>query len=103
MFLVGFLSFSAIVREFEQLYLSLWGYKIFTLPSNLFVIFIILISLAALLSAGLTYIQLSVEDHKWWWRSVLCAGSTALFMCIKQGQNRLPFFPDVSWLDLRSC
>ncbi|OMO89169.1 Nonaspanin (TM9SF) [Corchorus olitorius] len=80
MFLGGFLSFSAIVLELQHLYASLWGYKIFTLPSILFVMFIILILLTVILSVGLTYIQLSVEDHEWWWRSVLCGGSTAIFM-----------------------
>ncbi|XP_022732281.1 transmembrane 9 superfamily member 5-like [Durio zibethinus] len=80
MFLGGFLSFSAIVLELQHLYASLWGYKIFTLPSILFVMFIILILLTAILSVGLTYIQLSVEDHEWWWRSVLCGGSIAIFM-----------------------
>lgn len=24
--------------------------------------------------------QLAVEDHRWWWRSVMCGGSTALFI-----------------------
>ncbi|KAK0604006.1 hypothetical protein LWI29_011112 [Acer saccharum] len=28
----------------------------------------------------LTYIQLSAEDHEWWWRSIFCGGSTAIFM-----------------------
>ncbi|XP_017982411.1 PREDICTED: transmembrane 9 superfamily member 5 [Theobroma cacao] len=80
MFLGGFLSFSAIVLELQHLYASLWGYKICTLPSILFLTFIILILLTTMLSVGLTYIQLSVEDHEWWWRSVLCGGSTAMFM-----------------------
>ncbi|KAK8550792.1 hypothetical protein V6N12_039480 [Hibiscus sabdariffa] len=53
-----------------------------TLPSILFIMFIILILLTAILSVGLTYIQLSVEDHQWWWRSVLCGGSTSIFMFV---------------------
>ncbi|KAE8729406.1 Transmembrane 9 superfamily member 5 [Hibiscus syriacus] len=80
MFLGGFLPFSAIVLELQHLYASLWGYRIFTLPSILFIMFIILILLTAILSVGLTYIQLSVEDYQWWWRSVLCGGSTSIFM-----------------------
>ncbi|KAE8688726.1 Transmembrane 9 superfamily member 5 [Hibiscus syriacus] len=80
MFLGGFLPFSAIVLELQHLYASLWGYQIFTLPCILFIMFIILILLTAILSAGLTYIQLSVEDHQWWWRSALCGGSTSVFM-----------------------
>ncbi|KAH9659906.1 transmembrane 9 superfamily member 5 [Citrus sinensis] len=69
MFIVGLLSFSIIALELHHLYASLWGYKIFTLPGILFVMFIILLVLTAILSIGLTYIQLSVEDHEWWWRS----------------------------------
>lgn len=68
MFIVGLLSFSTIALELHHLYASLWGYKIFTLPGILFVMFIILLVLTAILSIGLTYIQLSVEDHEWWWR-----------------------------------
>ncbi|KDO36860.1 hypothetical protein CISIN_1g029473mg [Citrus sinensis] len=80
MFIVGLLSFSIIALELHHLYASLWGYKIFTLPGILFVMFIILLVLTAILSIGLTYIQLSVEDHEWWWRSVFRGGSTAIFM-----------------------
>ncbi|KDP33127.1 hypothetical protein JCGZ_13574 [Jatropha curcas] len=80
MFLAGLLSCSAVVLELHHLYASLWGYKICTLPSILFVTFIILMLLTAILSIGMTYIQLSAEDHQWWWRSVLCGGSPAIFM-----------------------
>ncbi|KAG7019323.1 Transmembrane 9 superfamily member 5 [Cucurbita argyrosperma subsp. argyrosperma] len=80
MFISGLLSFSAVVLELHHLYASMWGFKIFTLPSILFITFIILVVLTAILSIGLTYIQLSVEDHQWWWRSVFSGGSTAIFM-----------------------
>lgn len=79
-FLAGFFSSSAVVLELHYIYMSLWGYKVFIPPVILFAMFIILVLLTAILSVGLTYIQLSVEDHKWWWRSVWCGGSTALFM-----------------------
>ncbi|EEF38524.1 transporter, putative [Ricinus communis] len=74
-FLAGLLSCSAVVLELHHLYASLWGYKICTLPSILFVTFIILILLTAILSVGMTYIQLSAEDHQWWWRYVLLQSS----------------------------
>ncbi|XP_022142547.1 transmembrane 9 superfamily member 5 isoform X2 [Momordica charantia] len=80
MFISGLLSFSAVVLELHHLYASMWGFKIFTLPNILFITFIILVILTAILSVGLTYIQLSVEDHQWWWRSVFSGGSTAIFM-----------------------
>lgn len=71
-FISGLLSFSAVVLELHHLYASMWGFKIFTLPSILFLTFIVLAILTAILSVGLTYIQLSVEDHQWWWRYLLC-------------------------------
>ncbi|XP_065867753.1 transmembrane 9 superfamily member 5 isoform X2 [Euphorbia lathyris] len=80
MFLTGLLTCSAIVLELHHLYASLWGYKIYTLPSILFVTLIILVLITSILSIGMTYIQLSAEDHQWWWRSTLCGGSPAIFM-----------------------
>jgi hypothetical protein len=80
MFLGGLLTFSAVILELHHLYASMWGYKIYTLTSILFVTFVVLVIVTALLSVGLTYIQLVVEDHQWWWRSVLRGGSTAIFM-----------------------
>ncbi|PON52598.1 Nonaspanin [Trema orientale] len=80
MFIGGLLPFSAIVLQLHHLYASIWGYKIYTLPGILFITFAILLVLTAILSIILTYIQLSAEDHRWWWRSLLCGGSTAIFM-----------------------
>ncbi|CAL9000017.1 unnamed protein product [Prunus brigantina] len=80
MFIGGLLPFSAIALQLHHLYASMWGYKIYTLPGILFLTFIILIIMTSILTVGLTYIQLSVEDHEWWWRSVLSGGSTAIFM-----------------------
>lgn len=80
MFLGGLLPFGAIFMEFHLLCSTIWGHKIYTVPSSLLVTFIILAILTALLSVCLTYFQLAVEDHEWCWRSVLGGGSTALFM-----------------------
>ncbi|KAG8387496.1 hypothetical protein BUALT_Bualt02G0027200 [Buddleja alternifolia] len=80
MFLGGLLPFCAIAPELHNLCATIWGHKIYTSPGILLVTFIILIILTAMLSVGLTYFQLAVEDHDWWWRSVLRGGSTALFM-----------------------
>lgn len=73
MFIGGLLPFSAILIQLHHLYASMWGYRIYTLPGILFVTFVILVILTAILSVGLTYIQLSVEDHRWWWRYVALA------------------------------
>lgn len=80
MFLAGLLPFSAIVLELHHFYATIWGYKVYTSPGVLFFTFIILVVITIMLSVGLTYFQLSVEDHKWWWRSIMRGGSTAIFM-----------------------
>ena len=33
---------------------------------------------AGFICIALTYFQLAVEDHRWWWRSFLCGGSTGV-------------------------
>ncbi|KAH9605793.1 hypothetical protein KSS87_008975 [Heliosperma pusillum] len=76
----GLLPFSGVLVELHLFYASLWSYKLFTQPGVLSVTFSILICLTAVLSIGLTFIQLSAEDPRWWWRSVLRGGSTAIFM-----------------------
>ncbi|ESQ36055.1 hypothetical protein EUTSA_v10007170mg [Eutrema salsugineum] len=80
MFLGGLVPFSAVVLEWHQLYASLWGFKIYTSPGIMLFTFVVLILLSASVGIILTYIQLSGEDHEWWWRSILCGGFTAIFM-----------------------
>ena len=50
--------------------------QVYTIYSILFIVFIILIIVTAFITVALTYFQLAVEDHRWWWRSVMCGGST---------------------------
>ncbi|XP_057547974.1 transmembrane 9 superfamily member 5-like isoform X2 [Amaranthus tricolor] len=82
MFLGGLLPFSAVLVELHLFYASTWSYKLFTQPSILFINFSMLVCLTVILSVGLTYIQLSMEDPEWWWRSILRGGSTAIFMFV---------------------
>jgi hypothetical protein len=50
--------------------------QVYTIYSILFIVFIILIIVTAFITVALTYFQLAVEDHRWWWRAVMCGGST---------------------------
>ena len=72
----GFLPFSAIYIELYYIFASVWGHKVYTIYSILFIVFIILIIVTAFITIALTYFQLAVEDHTWWWRSFICGGST---------------------------
>lgn len=80
MAMAGFLPFSAIYIELYYIFASVWGHRIYTIYSILFIVFIILIIVTAFITVALTYFQLAIEDHNWWWRSVLCGGSTGIFI-----------------------
>lgn len=70
MAMAGFLPFSAIYIELYYIFASVWGHKVYTIYSILFIVFIILIIVTAFITIALTYFQLAVEDHEWWWRYV---------------------------------
>nr|XP_060638877.1 transmembrane 9 superfamily member 1 [Anolis sagrei ordinatus] len=76
----GFLPFSAISVELYYIFATVWGREQYTLYGILFFVFAILLSVGACISIALTYFQLSGEDYRWWWRSVLSTGSTGLFI-----------------------
>ncbi|CAL9054776.1 transmembrane 9 superfamily member 3 [Musa acuminata AAA Group] len=80
MAMAGFLPFSAIYIELYYIFASVWGHRIYIIYGILFVVFIILLVVAAFVTVALTYFQLAAEDHEWWWRSFLCGGSTGLFV-----------------------
>mmetsp|Transcript_5318 Transcript_5318/g.8225 ORF Transcript_5318/g.8225 Transcript_5318/m.8225 type:complete len:589 (+) Transcript_5318:70-1836(+) len=78
--MAGFLPFSAIYIELYYIFTSVWGHKVYTIWSILFIVFIILIIVTSFITIALTYFQLAVEDHEWWWKSIFSGGSTALFI-----------------------
>jgi len=80
MVMSGFLPFSAIYIELFYLYSSIWGHSTYQLFGILFLVAIILLIVTACITVALTYFQLSMEDHRWWWSSFLSGGSTGLFI-----------------------
>jgi hypothetical protein len=80
MCMAGFLPFSAIYIELYYIFASVWGHKVYTIYSILFIVFLILLIVTAFITIALTYFQLAVEDHEWWWRSIMCGGSTGMFI-----------------------
>lgn len=76
----GFLPFSAISVELYYVFATLWSREPYTLYGILGLTFIILLCVTATVSIALTYFQLSVEDHEWWWKAVFGAGSTSVFI-----------------------
>ncbi|XP_010037000.2 transmembrane 9 superfamily member 2 [Eucalyptus grandis] len=80
MAMAGFLPFIVKYIELYYIFASVWGHRIYTIYNILFIVFIILLIVTAFITVALTYLQLAAEDHKWWWRSFLCGGSTGLFI-----------------------
>jgi len=80
MVMAGFLPFSAIYIELFYLYSSVWGHSTYQLFGILFLVAIILLIVTACITVALTYFQLSMEDHRWWWHSFLNGGATGLFI-----------------------
>ncbi|XP_057366234.1 transmembrane 9 superfamily member 1-like isoform X1 [Daphnia carinata] len=76
----GFLPFSAISVELYYVFATLWSREPYTLYGILGLTFIIVLCVTATVSIALTYFQLAIEDHEWWWRSIFAAGSTSVFI-----------------------
>jgi hypothetical protein len=79
-FMAGFLPFSAIYIELHYIFASVWGHKLYTLYGILFIAFVMLLIVTAFITIALTYFQLAIEDHRWWWRSLFSGGSTGFFV-----------------------
>jgi len=82
MMMAGFLPFSAIYIELFYIFSSVWGHSTYQLFGILFLVAIILVIVTACITIALTYFQLSMEDHRWWWHSLLSGGSTGIFIYV---------------------
>lgn len=80
MVMSGFLPFSAIYIELFYIFSSVWGHSTYQLWGILFLVAVILLIVTACITVALTYFQLSMEDHRWWWNSFFTGGSTGIFI-----------------------
>jgi len=78
----GVLPFGAIFIELSSIMSSIWFHKYYFLFGFLFLVFLILVITCAEMSIVMCYFQLCSLDWKWWWRSFLASGSSALYMFI---------------------
>lgn len=79
-FMAGFLPFSSIYIEVHYIFASIWGHRVYTLFGVLFLAFILLLLVTSFITIALTYFQLAMEDHQWWWRSFVSGGATGFFV-----------------------
>lgn len=81
----GVLPFGAIFIELFFILSSLWMHQYYYLFPFLFLVFLILIVTCAEITIVMTYFQLVAEDYRWWWRSFLTSGCSALYLFIYSG------------------
>jgi hypothetical protein len=66
--------------ELYYVFATVWGHKVYVVYPILAIVYGLVIVVTAFVTVALTYFQLASEDHRWWWRSFLCGGSTGLFV-----------------------
>ncbi|GMJ15832.1 endomembrane protein 1 [Hibiscus trionum] len=76
----GILPFGAVFIELFFILTSIWLNQFYYIFGFLFLVFIILLITCAEITIVLCYFQLCSEDYKWWWRSYLTSGSSALYL-----------------------
>mmetsp|Transcript_102914 Transcript_102914/g.249998 ORF Transcript_102914/g.249998 Transcript_102914/m.249998 type:complete len:119 (-) Transcript_102914:156-512(-) len=73
----------------------MWGHKIYTLFGILFIAICLVVLVTGFITIALTYFQLAVEDHRWWWRSFASGGSIGMFVyayCFYYYYNRTEMY-----------
>lgn len=76
----GVLPFGAVFIEVFFIMSSIWLHHYYYMFGFLLLVFVILILTSAEITIVMTYFQLCAEDWRWWWRSVLTAGSSAAYL-----------------------
>ncbi|KAK3003040.1 hypothetical protein RJ639_018796 [Escallonia herrerae] len=76
----GVLPFGAVFIELFFILTSIWLNQFYYIFGFLFIVFIILLVTCAEITIVLCYFHLCSEDYRWWWRSYLTAGSSALYL-----------------------
>lgn len=72
----GILPFGAVCIELFFIMSALWLHQIYYVMGFLLVVVLILTATCAEVAVVLCYLQLTAEDHRWWWKSFWnCAGA----------------------------
>ncbi|KAH6818310.1 transmembrane nine 7 [Perilla frutescens var. frutescens] len=76
----GILPYGAVFVELFFILTSVWLNQFYYIFGFLFLVFIILMVTCAEITVVLCYFQLCNEDYRWWWRSYLTSGSSAIYL-----------------------
>ncbi|CAL5039662.1 unnamed protein product [Urochloa decumbens] len=78
----GILPFSAVFVELFYVLTAIWTHQFYYMFGIVFLVFVILTTTCAEITIVLCYFQLCNEDYRWWWRSYLTSGSSALYFFV---------------------
>jgi transmembrane 9 superfamily protein 2/4 len=76
----GILPFGAVFIELFFIMSSVWTNQIYYVFGFSLLVLLILIVTCTEIVVVLTYFSLCSEDYRWWWRSFLTSGSSALYL-----------------------
>ncbi|XP_062196203.1 transmembrane 9 superfamily member 11-like [Phragmites australis] len=77
--MAGTLPFGTLFIELFFIMSSLWLGRVYYVFGFLLVVLALLVTVCAEVSVVLTYMGLSVEDWRWWWRAFFASGSVAFY------------------------
>lgn len=76
----GTLPFGTLFIELFFIMSSIWLGRVYYVFGFLLIVFFLLVVVCAEVSLVLTYMNLCVEDWRWWWKSFFASGSVAVYI-----------------------
>ena len=80
MFLAGLLPFGTVCIELFFIMSALWLHQLYYIMGFLMAVLLILSATCCQVSMVMCYLQLCVEDHRWWWKSFGNCSSAGLYL-----------------------
>lgn len=78
--MAGILPFGAVFIELFFILTALWENQFYYLFGFLFLVFCILVISCSQISIVMVYFQLCGEDYRWWWRTFVVSGGSAVYI-----------------------
>lgn len=79
-FIAGLLPFGSVCIELFFIMSALWLHQLYYIMGFLMAVLLILLATCAQVSMVMCYLQLCVEDHRWWWKSFMNCASAGFYL-----------------------